>query len=586
MPIGGGYCVSSSAKHALALSLSSFELDSSTTKSLKESLLALEPITGTVAPSGWTTVFSAATTSSSQNPDGQSPNGKQLNVVRSETFLGAASFSVLPENVLERIFSELPLKSDQRALTLISKKTYSLLLKDLYFTVIVDISSYPDITEPLLEMLNIRNPGREYIRVVFFNQSNLEDKQNPPTGFQQLARMFLKNLPFGQLEHFGWPADYIFSPKDSLRLWQTQPQLENIELYEHSCENSIPVKNAINQMKNVVSLRLSPDSEAGLKSVDKILRNIKTIVSLHVDFRTFSLPRNKDASLVPQKLFSSAMTAALKLNPNAPWKMPLTHLALWNVDLGPASCAIWARALNFASLQVIQFSHCLSVENILAHMAEDPRPSQLHALTINHRVPTDAIGHSLSAALTKILEKAPPLSELILRIQDLPDPPSWGHVALHASSLETLLLDMDGPNRYSPGELMKITTYTSDRLRHFGFVIDSDQHPSHILHHLNLVTVYLLGEDHGCATADSVFDYCEQMHQTRGNCSDLPLRLRTVAVQQGNRMVCYVRGETKVLRRKPITSTVEASLRELTHCGEEVNILIGEPMEFGPGGRR
>lgn len=68
-------------------------------------------------------------------------------------------------------------------------------------------------------------------------------------------------------------------------------------------------------MKNVTSLRLSPDPEAGLKSVDKIIANIKTIVSLHVDLRTFSLPRDKDASLVPRKLFSTAMIAVMKLTP-------------------------------------------------------------------------------------------------------------------------------------------------------------------------------------------------------------------------------------------------------------------------------
>lgn len=371
-----------------------------------------------------------------------------------------------------------------------------------------------------------------------------------------------------------WPADYGLSPRDSLRLWERHPDLENIELYEHSFENSVPVKNVLSQMKNVTSLRLSPDSEAGLKSVDKIIANVKTIVSLHVDLRTFSLPRDKDASLVPRKLFSVAMTTAMKLNPNAQWKMPLTHLAMWNVDLGPSSCAMWIRALDFAPLQVVQFSHCPNVENILARMAKDTRPSQLQSLTIYHHVPSDTIGHCLSAALTKLLEKSSPLSKLILHIEELPTPPSWEHIAVHGNSLETLLLHMDGPNRYSPEEIEKITEYTSDRLRQFGLIIDDDQRSNDIFPHLNLVTLYLLGEGHGRATADIVFNYYEQG------------RLRTVAIQEGDRFVCYVKGATKVLRRKPVISAVEANLQELTRCGEEVDILIGEPVMFESGGRR
>lgn len=107
MPIGGGYCVPSSAQHTPALSLSSFELNSNTTRSLKESLLALKPISGTVSPSRWTTTSPAVATSSSHNADKhQSSNVKQLVVARSETFTEPASFSVLPENVLECIFSK------------------------------------------------------------------------------------------------------------------------------------------------------------------------------------------------------------------------------------------------------------------------------------------------------------------------------------------------------------------------------------------------------------------------------------------------------------------------------------------------
>lgn len=50
---------------------------------------------------------------------------------------------------------------------------------------------------------------------------------------------------------------------------------------------------------------------------------------------------------------------------------------------------------------------------------------------------------------------------------------------------------MDSPNRYSLEELVNITEYTSDTLRQFGFIIDSDQRPSQVLPHLNLTTIRL-----------------------------------------------------------------------------------------------
>lgn len=135
---------------------------------------------------------------------------------------------------------------------------------------------------------------------------------------------------------------------------------------------------------------------------------------------------------------------------------------------------MWIRALDFFPLQVIQFSHCPNVENILAYMAKDNRPSQLQSLTIYHHVPANTIIHCLSAALARVLEKSSPPSKLILHSEELPTPPSQEHIAIHDNSLETLLLHRDGPNRYSPEEIKKSTKYTGDRLRQLGFIIDDD----------------------------------------------------------------------------------------------------------------
>jgi hypothetical protein len=95
------------------------------------------------------------------------------------------------------------LKCDQRALTLLNHKNYWLLIKDLYRMVIVDISSYPQCLRALMEMLNPCNPGRQHIRGVVFDQTNLCDRLRPPSGYEQLAYHFLANLEDGQLKYFG-----------------------------------------------------------------------------------------------------------------------------------------------------------------------------------------------------------------------------------------------------------------------------------------------------------------------------------------------------------------------------------------------
>ena len=95
------------------------------------------------------------------------------------------------------------LKCEQRALTLLNRKNYSFLIKNLYHTVIVDMSSYPQCLRALIEMLNFRNPGRQHIRGVVFDPTNLFDKLRPPSGYEQLAYNFLANLEDGQLKYFG-----------------------------------------------------------------------------------------------------------------------------------------------------------------------------------------------------------------------------------------------------------------------------------------------------------------------------------------------------------------------------------------------
>lgn len=333
-------------------------------------------------------------------------------------------------------------------------------------------------------------------------------------------------------------------------------------------------------MKKVTSLRVSADSEVGLKTVDKIISNIKTIVSLHLDLRTFHLDPKKDSSVVPQKLFSTAMSAAMRVNLRA-WKMSLTHLALWNVDLRPPSCAIWVKALDLALLQVIELSHCPRVGNFVAAMSNDTRNPELQSLTINYHVPSAAEGHHLCDVLENYFEKESPLSELVLRIKGLPRLPNWMRVASHALQFETLLLDMDGPNAYSGADVENILGCTSDNLRQFGFVADENTDIATIFGLTNPVTLYLIGSSQ---QVTNVFDKADQGFEVKKDPDGLPLRLRVVASGSGDYMTCFMRSEM-VLFRKKIWTASHVDLRDLAKYAEEVDVLMGEPMVFGPDGR-
>jgi hypothetical protein len=393
-------------------------------------------------------------------------------------------------------------------------------------------------------------------------------------------------------------------------MWQDHPELENIELYETSWESSAEVKNAFSQFRNVISLRICPDSEVGLKNVNKILKNINAIVSLHVDLRTFRLPPQKDDNLVPTKLFQHAISASSKLNPNTHWKLSLTHLALWNVGLAPSSCDLWIHVLDLASLQVLELSHCDYVENFLAAMANDTREGQLQSLTINHRSPSDVDGHVFCNALEQYLEKASPLTKLVLRIGNLLRLPSWQHIALHGPELETLLLDLDGANNYSGDEMIKILECMTPKLRQLGFVEGETTDIKQIFKLCNPVTLYLLGaskaasslNSHSTASdldgiqyvfrrsAQGIFEAAERGYHAQMISDGLPFRLRVVALARYacqstvENMLCYVKGEETFLRKKK-QAMFGVELRDLTKCLEEVDILIGEPMIFGPGGR-
>lgn len=149
-----------------------------------------------------------------------------------------------------------------------------------------------------------------------------------------------------------------------------------------------------------------------------------------------------------------------------------------------------------------------------------------------------------------------------------------------------LLLDLTGLNRHSIHEIESIAQCTTDRLHQFGFVVNHDDPIVNILPHCNLVTLYLIGEGLCCDEAELIFNYYQQVHSVREDCEDVPFRLRTIALLEGDETVCYVKSVVRVLRRKPFLWVGQADLAELMRCGEEVDVLVGESVNLGRRGGR
>ena len=199
----------------------------------------------------------------------------------------------------------------------------------------------------------------------------------------------------------------------------------------------------------------------------------------------------------------------------------------------------------------------------------------------HHHVQSSAEGHQICDALENYLEEESPLSKLVLRIKDLPRVPNWMHVGVHGLHFETLLLDMEGPNGYTGTDIENILGCTSDSLRQVGFVADQTTNITSLFTLINPVTLYLLGSP---PPVQDVFRDAERGFFPKKDPGGIPFRLRVVALGTGSGMTCFMRGATKLLRKKVWTAS-QIDLRDLTKYGQEVDILMGEPMAFGPGGR-
>lgn len=410
-----------------------------------------------------------------------------------------------------------------------------------------------------------------------------------------------------------WPADYTLKPHYSLNLWQDQRHIRNIELYERSWEERPDdVTNALSKLKHVISLRISPDTLVGLKNVNKIMRNIP-ILSLHIDLRSLQGQDKTDAKRVPGILFSHALMASSKLNPNTHWKLQLSYLVLWNVDF--ADCEhLWMRFIDSTLLRVLELSHCHDVHKFLA--APAPHSDSLQSLTINHVSTTQASGSAMCSALETYLQTMCwSITKLVLRISGLPRLPTWACFVTHGPAVETLLLDISGTANingiattitYSTKALVDIFRLLPN-LRQLGFIKPFSMDWRQIFKYTNPVTLYLLGTNDNSSEMDvslhtlknlyrpvaqPIFEQVRSGFDQNKQKNGLPLRLRVIALGRhglGSSWDCkdilyYVKGEEVYLRTRR-TAMVPVELRDLTKNKEEVDILIGEPIAFGLAGR-
>jgi len=94
------------------------------------------------------------------------------------------------------------MKVDERALTLVDKSTYELLLAKLYHTIVVDIAQWPQSAPIYQALTHSKHCAKQYIKRVVFDASQLKNKSRPPSGASRLATLFAEGLNFDQLEYF------------------------------------------------------------------------------------------------------------------------------------------------------------------------------------------------------------------------------------------------------------------------------------------------------------------------------------------------------------------------------------------------
>jgi hypothetical protein len=249
------------------------------------------------------------------------------------------------------------------------------------------------------------------------------------------------------------------------------------------------VKNLLSMMKATTSLRLSPDTTSAFRHVGMIVRNIRTITSLHLDLRSFRFPTETGSLCDLKKVVEDGVAKILFKymldKPDSikshPWgrglrSLRLTTLVLWNVDLTHCS-RTWMKVIDTRSLRNLELSRCLHAGLFLSEMwshtesAKDESSNSCHggekfgdrnseslteykleSLKVEHYgsdshntdLLEEEIIKGLNECFRNLKKRGCKLKMLILRLNEHYAAPSPELIGDIASSLESLYLDVLG----------------------------------------------------------------------------------------------------------------------------------------------
>jgi hypothetical protein len=421
-----------------------------------------------------------------------------------------------------------------------------------------------------------------------------------------------------------WPADFALAPMFSLRLMDRQDELKNLQLYDNTLNvRGRERKDTIEALDQLVALRISPENAASLRHTYHILRK-RPLEELHLDLRTYepkqvlldyNSPVAKDLDVV-QILFQHA--SPLHACPRH-YQLPLSRLVLWNVNLAQSS-QTWHKVIQENVLGELEISNCAwpgkffeglaRVQSLLKKVKvyhNDALDDQAKLSATKQERSSFTFGlQSFLKSLALDTNKAAPTEVHQLQFLEVHltgpareyDSLLFGHIGLHASTMQVLCLDMfidnnklegshimDGPiprPAYWYAQLV-LGACTASQLRQLCYPNFVFADPKTNLNKVNPVTLMLLdcsGTVAAQSVANSTLDHIRTVHKKN-------TRLRVLAIKTNHETPVteyFVKCEVIVMGQKN-EIMVPVSYTQLKKHEKEIDVLKPPPAVIGKHGR-
>jgi hypothetical protein len=280
-----------------------------------------------------------------------------------------------------------------------------------------------------------------------------------------------------------WPAEHAPSLSAFLELWQTQPNLQHLELNEETWNSTEKtVFTFIGVQKHTNSLRLTPKTPSGLNGSDSLLG--LPIKTLHLDLRFFQplIRGNYRINTGVVDGVSNQLFAHLRSFGRCHPLTPLVRLKLWSVDLFWCE-RTFLKYIDFGTLEHLELIRCPNGEAFISGVVTSliQKPPKLRTVIIAHR--QDEARNCIIREVEVFLNNAPETFEalwLSLRGHD-ERMLSLESIIWHASRLQKLHLDIgessvseDGTRNfqfYSTTSLNRLLASLNPKATHIGFPV-------------------------------------------------------------------------------------------------------------------